>query len=325
MTKETAKEIKKLDLNAIIEQARGTFSKNEKSLAMQMTTGSSLTKNRDDEDYVIYDKGDHWLKLTGLKGLVFGKVHEISGRNNSGKSTHALAFMAAAQRQDIQVILLDSENKFDANRFEKYFNGKCEDLLVVTSRVGIEGADQINALVNAINDTDPSKRILIVWDSVAATLDSGQEKHDLRESRALGIASKEYGAILRSWISLMEKVKDKKNNREKLAVLLINQVYANIGSVGYVEAGGEKIAYHSSLIVQLSRKGDCVRQKDKVYIREGIIAKASCKKNHLFSGEHCVAQLELKITAGDIQIAQKIKKSDSEDTWEIDPEEESAE
>lgn len=43
--------------------------------------------------------GDHWKALTNLKGLPFGRIIQISGKPDSGKSTHAMAFMKFAQDQ----------------------------------------------------------------------------------------------------------------------------------------------------------------------------------------------------------------------------------
>jgi hypothetical protein len=112
-----------LDIDKIIKKAREYYGK-EKGLAKQLSTGDTIVRPVDDSDFVVWSGGDHWFEITRLKGLPYGKITQISGRPDSGKSTHALAFMKYAQDQNVAVILWDSERKFNAERFDKQMGGR---------------------------------------------------------------------------------------------------------------------------------------------------------------------------------------------------------
>lgn len=293
----------KLDLNKIVAKARASFGKTEKSLAMQISTGASISRPDKDSDFVM-SRSPHWQLLTGIRGLPFGKVVQVAGRPDSGKSTTAMDFMKAAQDDGHIVILWDTEGKFAKDRFDKKFNGDSEQLLISQSRVILEGSDQIIFLVREALAAYPDKKVLVVWDSVGGTLSSSENEKDNRESMQMAQAAKENGRVMRSLVSLMEECKNKETAEEKIAILLINQSYMNIGSVGSQESGGQKVAFHSSLIVQLTRKADLYRVKDKVKRKIGILSRAKVKKNHLFDGEDSVAELDLMVTASGIKLSE---------------------
>lgn len=317
MTKmEIKQETKKggIDLDKILNNARGTFSKNEKGLALQMTTGSNITRPSKDSDFVLYP-GPHWQTLTGIRGIPFGKFVQIAGKPDSGKSSHAMAFMKSAQDSGHIVILWDAENKFSPTRFDNYFKGDSNQLLSITSKVILTGGDMVVAATRAALESYPDKKILIVWDSVGGTLSTAEDTKNLRESRQMAIAAKENGQVLHAWVNLMEEFKDKDTNEERVAGLLINQTYANIGSVGQKESGGQKVEYHSSIILQLTRKGDLNKVRDGIKRKTGIVSRAKVRKNHLFDGEDSIAELDLEVTAGGIRAASK-KLKESDDGWD---------
>ncbi len=311
-----------LDVDKILNKARATFAKNEKGLAMQLTTGSSITRPTKDSEFILYP-GSHWEMLTGIKGIPFGRIVQIAGKPDSGKSSHAMAFMKEAQDKGVIVILWDTENKFSATRFDDYFKGSSRDLLTVTSKVILEGGDMVAAFVHACLEEYPDKKLLIVWDSVGGSLSSAEDEKHLRDTRQMAISAKENGQALHAFVNLMEKFKNKNTNEERIGILLINQTYANIGSVGQKESGGQKVEYYSSIIIQLTRKGDVTKTKNKLKRKIGIITRAKVRKNHLFDGEDSIAELDLLVTAGGIKLASEagLKKSedgseDQEDTSE---------
>lgn len=298
-----------IDLNKILNQARGSFGKGEKALAQQLSTGSSLVKPTRDDQFVLYP-GEHWGQLTGTRGIPFGKIVQIAGKPDSGKSSHGMAFMTSAQKAGHVVILWDSESKFSATRMDNYFKGNSSELLLVNSRVILTGGDMLIALTKSILDNYPDKKVFICWDSVGGTLSSAEDVKNLRDSRQMAIAAKENKQVLHGIINLMEAYRNKESGEEKIAMLMINQTYANIGSVGQKEAGGQGVEYYSSLILQLTRKGDLNKQRDGVKRKIGILSRAKVKKNHLFDGEDSIAELDLQITAGGIELAKKVKETD---------------
>lgn len=308
-----------VDLSKLIEKARLAYGKDQ-SLAMQISTGSSISRPSKDTDFVCWANSP-WQTLTGIRGIPFGRVVQIAGRPDSGKSTHAMQFMKLAQDQNVLVVLWDSERKFSAYRFDNYFGGDSNNMLIVNSNMILQGGDQVEKLVHAAMEDNPNRKILIVWDSVGGTLAQNEEENSLNNSKQMAASSKENGAVLRAFVRLMEKYKKRQSNEEMIAVLLINQSYANIGAPGQKESGGQKVEYFSSIILQLTRKEDLTKMQKGVKIKTGIVTRAKVKKNHLFDGEFSVAELDLTITAGGIGLLsdRKIKKSSTApgaSTWD---------
>lgn len=300
-----------LDINKLVKKAQESYEKKEAGLAKQLSTGKTLVRPNDDKDYVLWTKGDHWKTLTHLRGIPFGRIIQISGKPDSGKSTHAMAFMKFAQDQDVLVILWDSEKKFSAKRFDEKIGGCSDNLLIVDTNNIINGSRAVAHFVNAAKEMNPNAKILIVWDSVGASLNSTEDKDDSEDySQQPGVTAKENAYAIRKFNKLSNKYMNRQTGEETISTLVINQVYANIGSVGQTEKGGGEIYYLSSVIIQLSRKQDLTRTKQGKKYKYGIITRAKVKKNHLFDGDEAVAELDLVVSAEGVHLAEDIKNFD---------------
>jgi RecA/RadA recombinase len=302
---------KAIDFDKIINRARANFINKDKGLAQQLVSGSNIPRPTKPEEFVYWPDSP-WHLMTQVPGLPFGRIVQIAGKPDSGKSTHAMQFMKLAQDQDHVVILWDPENKFSVKRFENFFGGCADDLLVVTNRMISEGCDLIEAYVRAIAAEAPNKKILIVWDSVGGTLPKSEntdvtdkKSTTKRGSRQMAEAAKENGMAVRGFVALMEEFKDRDSNQERIAVLLINQTYSNIGSVGQKESGGQKVEFFSSIIIQMSRVADLTKIRNKVKYKLGITSRAKIRKNHLIDKEDTIAEIRLDITAGGIKVNAK--------------------
>lgn len=306
-----AKKTAGIDINKLITNVRSTYKK-DKGLAEQVGTGQNITRPTKDSQFVTW-KGSHWEQLVGIKGLPFGNIIQIAGRPDSGKSSHAMAFMKQAQDQDVLVIFWDAEKKFSPKRFDRHFKGKSDNLVWIGSKIILEGGDQVEKVIHSAKEQNPDCKILIVWDSVGGSLAKNEEEGSLLDGKQMASAAKENGAVVRAFVRLMEKYKNKETNEDTIAVLLINQVYANIGAPGQKESGGQKVEYHSSVILQLTRKSDIIVTRAGLKYKKGIVTRAKVRKNHLFDGEDSIAELILEVTAGGIQAAEKKKKSSADD------------
>lgn len=309
----------KLDLDKIVSKVQSGFGK-DKSSASKISTGTEIWRPTKDEDFIVWRNQDGskspFESLSGIRGIPFNYVVSIEGRPNSGKSTHALQFMSLAQQQDCVVLLADTEGKFSADRFDNHFGGKSDQLLITTSKMILEIGDHIERMIHAIFEQNPDQKVLIVWDSVGGSLPKNESESSLDASKQLAAGAKENGAVLRGIIRLMEKYQDKESNQAKIALLLINQSYSNIGSVGQKGAGGQKVEFHSGLIIQLTRKADITKTVKGVKMKTGIRTRAKVSKNHLFSGDMSVSELDLIIDAKSISLASD-KKSEEVDEDEV--------
>jgi len=308
-----------LDIEKLVQKAKESYSKKDKGLAKQLSTGATILRPSDDKDFVVWTKGDHWKALTNLKGLPFGRIVQISGKPDSGKSTHAMAFMKFAQDQDVLVILWDSERKFGRKRFDEKMDGNSDKLLVVDTNKIIDGARAVAQFVHAAKEMNPDVKILIVWDSVGASLNSTEDREDDEEfSQQPGVSAKENSYAIKKFNKLANKYRDKETGEESIATLVINQTYASIGmgAPAQIEKGGSEIYYLSSVIVQLSRKKDLNRVRGGDKYKYGIVSRAKVKKNHLFEGDECISELDLVISADGVHLANDVKNFDDIKGWD---------
>lgn len=298
-----------IDISKLVSSVKSRYEKNNPGAASLVNLGSDLALSNNPSDYIYtQDIRKYWGPLTGLIGLPFGRIVQISGAPDSGKSTLALLFMAAAQREGTVVVLWDAENKFSEQRFRKHMGGCPEYIPSTTSKLIIEGARQVTQMVNAAKEQNPDCKILIVWDSVGATLNSAEDdSEDDDYSKQPGVTAREVTWAIKKFNRLIAKNRNKETGEETVSVLCINQTYANIGSVGQKEKGGSELTYLSSMILQLTRKSDLIRQKAGQKMKYGITTRAKVKKNHLFDGEECVAELDLVVSADGIKLANEIK------------------
>jgi RecA/RadA recombinase len=307
------------DINKIVDIAKSSYAKGDRGLASQLTTGSDLVRPKSDDDFVLWTFGDTWSKGVGLRGLPFGRLVQIAGKVDSGKSTHALLFALAAQQQGTVVIYWDSERKFAATRFQKMGGDPAKLLMVDTNNI-VNGCKAVAQMVHATKEAYPKAKILIVWDSVGASISSVEDKEDTEDiNMQPGVTAKEVSWAVRKFNKLINKYFDRENGKETIAALAINQTYVSIGGYGaptQIERGGTELGYLSSVIVQLSRKQDLTRTKDGDKYKYGIVSKMKVRKNHLHDQETNLDSVDIVVSADGIYLASDIKSFDDIQGWD---------
>lgn len=320
MTSATKLETKPtIDLSKIVELARASYPKKEAGLAKQISTGTDVIKPTDDSDFILWRSSDHWQKLTGLKGIPLGRLIQFSGSPDSGKSTHAMQFMVEAQQQGFVVILWDAEGKFVPERFAS-MGGNIKDLILITSNNMEEGPEAIAHTVNAIKQLYPEIKVFAVWDSVGATLNTKEDDEETEKNSAQpGVDARETAKAVKKFNKLIFKHFNKETGKHSIAFCIVNQIYTTfaMGRTGTKEKGGNQLYFLSSLILNFTRKSDLNRIKSGTKMKYGIVSKVKSRKNHLFSGNECVAELELEVSANGIKLYEKGKK-DGEVSYEED-------
>ena len=297
-----------LDLGAMVDSVKGRYGKN-KGLAMDFVTGDDIKLPTDDSAYVLSKSVKFWEPLIGVKGIPYGRCVQVAGKADSGKSTTAMLFMKAAQEEGALVILWDSEKKFDVGRFKEMMGGDPSQLAVTRSKSITEGVKQVCWYIKAAKEQNPNIKIFIVWDSIGATLNSSQDDDDEDDySKQPGVSAREVGFAMQKINKNIERYRNVETGEETIALLCVNQVYANIGSVGFKEKGGGQLEYLSSVILQLSRKKDLTKTRNGYKVKYGIVTRAKVKKNHLFSGQDTISELDLVVTADGIELEGNVKK-----------------
>jgi RecA/RadA recombinase len=284
----------KIDVTKIVTQMQDLYKKDKKVQSI-ITTGDKVKIDYTPTDGISLPSAHPLRSLSGLNILPYNKIVQVAGKPDTGKSTMAGELMASAQKSGAQVILWDSEDKFDANRFQKHFKGDPSQLLLIKTNEILKGGELVRRYITAIKEQDADAKILLVWDSVGGSQSRAHAEKELDNEKHAqpGQDAKENGSIMKMLVALINKYPD------SIAVYLANQTYAKIGFMQHGDAasGGYKIEYHSSLIVMLKRVKVLTKQVKGVLTKYGIITRATVTKNHLSQSQTSVHQLDFEITA----------------------------
>lgn len=283
----------KISAAEIAAQVQKLYNPKDKSKEI-ISTGVDLKRPTEDSDFILAPQDHPWRVLTGMKGLPYGIITQIAGAPDSGKSTVAGQFMAWAQKQNVYVVLWDTEKKFDRVRFEQHFGGKADDLLVVGTTIIRKGVGAMQKYVDTIFDNDPSARILLVHDSVGGSISRARAERSMDDERNAqpGSEAVENSDYMRTMVATFDKYDG------RIALLLINQMTDRIGPMpGKSRSGGNKISFHSSLIVEMTRVGDLTKVSKGVKVKTGILSRAKIAKNHLFQSETSVHEMRVQVDA----------------------------
>jgi len=300
---------KKIDVSKLVMDMQKLYSKDKKANTL-ISTGASVKTEYTIMDGIPLASGHPLQQLLGLPVIPFNKIIQISGKPDTGKSTFAGETMAQAQKAGATVILFDSEDKFDANRF-KVIGGDPTQLLLIKTNEILKGGELVRRFITGIKEQDKDATILFVWDSVGGSQSRSHAERELDSERHAqpGQDAKENGSVMKMLVALINKYPD------TIAVYLANQTYAKIGFMmkGDANAGGAKIEYHSSFIVGLKRIKTLTKVVKGVTTKTGIISRAVVTKNHLSQGKTSVHQLDFQVTADGAKLVDTAG-DDNEDT-----------
>lgn len=274
----------KIDFKSLSEKIRKSF-KDDKRSAQVFGTGADIITPNKPEDFVVLDP---WFKeASGVLGLPFGYVFMIAGNTDSGKTSFAIEAMKAAQEQGISVILVDTEKKTTGARLVA--RGVDPEKLALIRPDYLEDAyDGIDKWIEYIKDADPNGKILIVFDSLGNTPARAEASTEVDDSLQMGLAAK---VNKRGFRRLVPKL-----NKDKIHILVINQTYANMGSPGRTNAGGNAVDFFSSLTFQTSRFKWLEKTVKGEMLRVGARVQWTLFKNHLFDGTALNKKIQIDIT-----------------------------
>lgn len=292
----------KINVNKIVSDMQKLYSKDKKVSAI-ITTGDSIKQEYTEKDVVPLPLGHPLRELSGLPGIPYNKIIQVAGKPDTGKSTIAGELMASAQKNGVQVIFWDSEDKFDALRFEQHFKGDPGQILMIRTNEILKGGELARRYITAVKDQDEEAKILFVWDSIGGSQSRSHAERELDSEKHAqpGQDAKENGSLMKTLVGLINKYPD------SIAVYMANQTYAKIGFMqkGDAAAGGTKIEYHSSLIVMLKRIKVLTKTVKGVLVKHGIVTRATVTKNHLSQGATSIHQMDFTITAEGAKLSEE--------------------
>lgn len=284
----------KINVQDIVAKSQALYGKDKIGAAM-LGTGEVLRRPTKPEEFVLAPDGHPWQSLTGLMGLPYDSIIQIAGAYDSGKSTVAGEFMAAAQKQGVYVILGDSEKKFDRIRYEKHFGGDAAGLLVVQSTMIRKLAGGMLKFINTVKGMDKDAKFLLVHDSIGGSVSRSRAEREIddEKSNQPGSEAVENSDYMKHMVATMDKYPG------SIAMLLINQMTDKIGfgQKGQSRSGGHKISFHSSMIIEMKKIKTLTKTVNKVEMKTGIITSAKIDKNHLSTTDNSVNKMNLLVDA----------------------------
>jgi len=299
----------KINVSSIVNDIQKLYAKDKKIQSI-VSTGATVKKSYTEADVVPLPEGHPLRELMTLPGIPYNKIVQVAGKADSGKSTWAGEVMASAQKNGVQVILFDSEQKFDAERFQTQFGGDPDQILMVKTNEILKGGELVRKFITAVKDQAPETKILFVWDSIGGSQSRAHAERELDSEKHAqpGQDAKENGSIMKMLVALINKYPD------SITAYLVNQTYAKIGfmQVGDAISGGTKIEYHSSFIIMLKRIKVLTKQVKGVKTKYGIITRATVSKNHLSHGTTSVHQLDFQVTASGSVVTDEVSEDDEE-------------
>lgn len=263
---------KKFDFSSTIDKIKTSLKKEkaEKRIG-QFGLGSTLTPpSPNPEDYVVMP--DWWKTHFGVVGLEFGKIVQIAGDADTGKTSLALEAMLRAQQQGFGVIYVETEGKTtELDLVEKGIDPT--GVMSVSSGITEEAFDGALRAWDVFFKDYPKEKLLLVFDSYGNTISLRDAVLNLtKEFQKPGGAAKTNRQGLNTMIARM--------HYDPVAILVVNYTYANIGSQGQTNAGGKALNFFSILTLQSKRLGWLDATRKGVKVRLGAKVRWTVYKNH---------------------------------------------
>lgn len=278
----------KIDLSKVVSNVQKLYSKDQKT-ADKLGLGSQL-RGITDENFLKMP--NWWVQATNTPGLPYGKIVQIAGDSDSGKTSCAIEAMKAAQSQNISILYVETENKTTKEDLSKAGVDPAQ-VMLVQAGIAEQAFDLMFKVWNEFFEQYPKEKLLLVFDSFGNTVSRHDVELEMNEgSSKPGGKGKTNRTGINKLIASMEG--------RDVAVLIINYTYDNISSPGKTNAGGKALNFFSVLTYQTSRKGWLEKTVKGEKIRIGAKVQWKLFKNHLKRDDPGPKVVELDITSAGI-------------------------
>ena len=201
-------------------------------------------------------------------GIIYGRdgITLISGEPSTGKTLLAAEISRSVQDAGGIVVYLDSEHAVNKDFFKKI--GVNIDKLIIVDPESLEnGFKIIENTIFTIRESSSEKNVVIIWDSIAATISSyEQEDQSYDPQNSIGVAARIMSKALRKINPII--------SRNNISIIFTNQLRKTISNVQYgdtdSEYGGKALQYYASTKVKL-------RRVEYIKNKEGVVAGSKVK------------------------------------------------
>lgn len=182
-------------------------------------------------------------------GIPVGRITELIGENQAGKTLIATHVIAETQKRGGIAVCIDTEHDMD-KQFSTRVGARWDELIYKEYLQCLEEVfEYIEKVIVTTRQKHKDKLILIVWDSIAATPAKIELEAGFDPTSIVGLHARIMSKGLRK---IRMAIKS-----ERIALLCTNQTRAKIGGVSWADntttAHGKAMSFYASVRVKLSR------------------------------------------------------------------------
>jgi recombination protein RecA len=196
-------------------------------------------------------------------GAPVGRIIELTGLEQSGKSLLCAHLLAETQKKDGVAVLIDTETAVN-REFMEAIGVDISKLLYVPADSVEQTFEVMETIIERVRNTDKNKIVTIVVDSVAAASTAAEIAADYGKD---GYATDKAIIISKAMRKITNLI-----GKEKILLVFTNQLRQKLNAMPFSDpwttSGGKAIAFHSSVRLRLSNKG---KIKTKVHGKDRVI------------------------------------------------------
>lgn len=198
---------------------------------------------------------------TVVGGFPRGKVVEVYGPAQAGKTTLALHAIEQAQKMGLRCLFIDAEHALDLP-YAKKLEVDLDSLIISQPDFGEEALDIAESMIRS------GVIKLVVIDSVAALVPKAELEGEMGEFK-IGLQARLMSQALRKLIAV--------THEQNATIIFINQIRMKIGGYGNPEetTGGGALKYYSSMRFDCRQTGKIKKDEEVL----GITSKITVVKN----------------------------------------------
>jgi recombination protein RecA len=208
-------------------------------------------------------------------GFPVGRIAEITGLEQSGKSLVSAHLLAETQKQGGVAVLIDTETAV-SREFLEAIGVDVSKLLYVSADSVEQIFDMTETIIEKVRETSKDRLVTIVVDSVAAASTTNELAADSKKD---GYATDKAIIISKAMRKITNMI-----GRQKISLVFTNQLRQKMNAMfgdPWTTSGGKAIAFHASVRLRLKNMGQIkmkVNGKDKTV---GMKVRCQVVKNRM--------------------------------------------